>query len=719
MKTSISSSLIQISGIILLTAQLAGCGGSGSSDSNDTSSQGGNTNQAPSALIAAQADVLEGANVVLNGTASSDPDGDTLTYSWRQLTGSFVSLQNSSTASPSFTAPNLTSAETFTFELRVSDGELSDSSEVSFLVTPVMTPPPGGGNQAPTASIATQTDAFSGETITLNGGASSDPDGDSLTYSWTQLQGTSVSLQNAASASASFVAPALSSAETFTFQLSVSDGELSDNAQISFQISPLPDTTAPSVVSRSPLPAQNNVAVNSQVSVTFDEALLASSVDDSSLILSTASHAVAGFVSYDNNSNTIRFTPAAELAADTLYTVSLAPSIEDLAGNQAVADNWTFTTATPPTSTSVALEGYGTSSDFGEAAGYETCTVSTLNDSGPGSLRDCVLNRNGPAATPVPRKIVFTTGGTITLISDIYLNQPHLTIDGLSAPSPGITIAKTGDGTAGEFRLNTWGAESTCAHDVLIQGLRFVGVWDTTSESHSQNAVTIGIDGEDYPGCIENIVFNRVTITNAQDAAGDIWGSAQNITYQYSAFINSLHPQSHSHWPGGVAGQERRYISIHHNLYAYNHERQTNVRGNTWDYNFEQNIIHAWDPFGFGGGYGTQFRCRNGACPQRINLIDNHYTSSPATPAGSYSYALLFTDGASTDEVYTSGNRFPSQESDRGTATVEFPRSSAADITRYAGNELTSRVLPNIGAPYRTAEEELLFTEVAGQIDSE
>jgi hypothetical protein len=326
------------------------------------------------------------------------------------------------------------------------------------------------------------------------------------------------------------------------------------------------------------------------------------------------------------------------------------------------------------------------------------------------------MNRNGPAAAPTPRKVVFSVGGTIPLTADISLRQPHLTIDGLSAPSPGITIAKSGDGTEGEFRVNTWPAQQTCAHDVLIQGLRFVGVWDTTSETHSQNAATIGIDGEDYPNCIENVVFNRLTITNAQDAAGDIWGSAKQITYQYCAFINSLHPQSHSHWPGGEADQERRYISIHHNLYAHNHERQTNIRGNTWDYNFEQNIVHAWDPYGFGGGYGTQLRCRNGACPERINLIGNYYTSSLATPTGSLSEAIVFNDGASTDQVYMQGNRLPPQESDRGTAASEFERTAAAVVTRHAHSELAEKVLPKIGVPYRTSAEEQIFDEVAGDI---
>ena len=588
----------------------------------------------------------------------------------------------------------------------------SDSSDISSQSS--------SGNQAPTALIATQADVSSGALVTLSGNASSDPDGDALTFSWRQLTGSLVTLQNSSSVSASFVSPALPTTESFTFELRVSDGEFSDSATVSFQVFPLTDTTAPSVISRYPQASENDVPVYAEISINFDEELLGASVSDSSLTLSTAGQAVTGSISYEASSNSIRFVPSVDLTANTTYTVMLDSSLEDLSGNPVQSESWNFTTASStPAAVSVPLEGYGTSSEFGEAAGFETCTVSNLNDSGPGSLRECILSRQGPAAAPVPRKIVFSTGGTITLASDIYLNQPHLTIDGLSAPSPGITIAKTGDGTDGEFRLNTWAAESTCAHDVLIQGVRFLGVWDTSSESHSQNAVTLGIDGEDYPGCVENIVFNRVTISNAQDAAGDIWGSAKNITYQYSTFINSLHPQSHSHWPGGVAGQERRYISIHHNLYAYNHERQTNIRGNTWDYNFEQNILHAWDPYGFGGGYATQLRCRNGGCPQRINMIDNYYTSSAATPTASYDAAILFTDGASPDEVYTRGNRFPSQEGDEGNASIEFPRSSVADITRYGMDELTSKVLPHIGAPYRTPEEALLFSEVAGQIESE
>ncbi len=42
------------------------------------------------------------------------------------------------------------------------------------------------------------------------------------------------------------------------------------------------------------------------------------------------------------------------------------------------------------------LEGYGTSSTFGSSG--DTCTVTTMDDSGDGSLRDCVENRDGRAS---------------------------------------------------------------------------------------------------------------------------------------------------------------------------------------------------------------------------------------------------------------------------------------------------------------------------------
>jgi hypothetical protein len=73
--------------------------------------------------------------IVLDGTASFDPDGQPLTYHWTQLTGPAVTLINAATATPSFTwAPTGAPAE-FQFRLVVNDGQLdSDNSDVDFIL---------------------------------------------------------------------------------------------------------------------------------------------------------------------------------------------------------------------------------------------------------------------------------------------------------------------------------------------------------------------------------------------------------------------------------------------------------------------------------------------------------------------------------------------------------------------------------------------------------
>lgn len=87
-----------------------------------------------------------------------------------------------------------------------------------------------GVNNAPNAVAGANQTVNSGASVTLNGGASNDPDGDTLSYQWTQLSGTVVSLSNATSASATFTAPSVSSDQLLQFQLSVSDGVLSNTA---------------------------------------------------------------------------------------------------------------------------------------------------------------------------------------------------------------------------------------------------------------------------------------------------------------------------------------------------------------------------------------------------------------------------------------------------------------------------------------------------------
>ena len=100
------------------------------------------------------------------------------------------------------------------------------------------------------------------------------------------------------------------------------------------------DRTAPTVVSTVPVHLGTQAALTGPITVTFSEPMSMSSMTASAF---TFSPAVTGTLSYTGNSAT--FTPTSALAPNTVYTVTLATTVEDRAGNNLVAPyTWSFTT---------------------------------------------------------------------------------------------------------------------------------------------------------------------------------------------------------------------------------------------------------------------------------------------------------------------------------------------------------------------------------------
>jgi hypothetical protein len=172
-------------------------------------------NHAPAASAGADVTVAANAPVALDGAGSSDADGDPLTYKWVQTAGPSLSLSSTSNANPTFVAPS--SAAVLQFTLVVNDGETDSASSI---VTITVMPP----SAAPTAMAGMPIITPKRSVVSLNG-SGSDPQGQPLTYQWTQTAGAAVTLQNATSAAAQFVAPA--SEGDLQFSLTVNDGTLS------------------------------------------------------------------------------------------------------------------------------------------------------------------------------------------------------------------------------------------------------------------------------------------------------------------------------------------------------------------------------------------------------------------------------------------------------------------------------------------------------------
>ncbi len=180
-------------------------------------------NNPPNANAGADFNVAENAAGQLNGTASIDPDGDTLTFAWQQLSPASpnITLTGASTASPAFTAPAVTVNTAFTFRLTCNDGKGgTDTDDVTVTVLDTTAP-----NNPPNANAGPDAAANESTTGNLNGAGSTDPDGDALTFAWTQIAGSpTLSLTGANTATPSFTAPAVAVDTNYTFRLTVNDG---------------------------------------------------------------------------------------------------------------------------------------------------------------------------------------------------------------------------------------------------------------------------------------------------------------------------------------------------------------------------------------------------------------------------------------------------------------------------------------------------------------
>jgi hypothetical protein len=94
-------------------------------------------NRAPVADAGQDQSVTTGSTVYLDGTGSSDADGDSITYSWvfaSKPANSNASLSNATMATPTFVADV---DGTYEVELTVSDGELSGTDRVVVTVSEV------------------------------------------------------------------------------------------------------------------------------------------------------------------------------------------------------------------------------------------------------------------------------------------------------------------------------------------------------------------------------------------------------------------------------------------------------------------------------------------------------------------------------------------------------------------------------------------------------
>jgi hypothetical protein len=172
-------------------------------------------NVPPAADAGPDHEVSVGTEVVLDGSDSADPNEDPLSYSWTQIAGTQVALQGANSDSASFIPEQ---SGVYVFELVTFDGQaFSPPDEAQVIVNAPV-------NHVPTAHAGEDQTVKAGDTVTLDGSGSSDPDGDPLMYAWSQVEGPeTVVLEGATTVEARFEAPGTGQ---YRFRLVVNDGKV-------------------------------------------------------------------------------------------------------------------------------------------------------------------------------------------------------------------------------------------------------------------------------------------------------------------------------------------------------------------------------------------------------------------------------------------------------------------------------------------------------------
>jgi pectate lyase len=178
--------------------------------------------------------------------------------------------------------------------------------------------------------------------------------------------------------------------------------------------------------------------------------------------------------------------------------------------------------------------------------------VTTLADNGdddapiPGSLREAVSAGH--------RYVVFDVAGEIALVTHLHVRGAHVTIDGLTAPPPGITLRNYGLVLRGKRG----------AHDVVVRGLRIRDIVRAAGRDTQFDGIQVS-DGA------FNVVIDHVSVDGADDGSVDVTGDSHDVTVSWSILAR---PKAGKNM---LVKYRASRVTIHHNLLVEGGSRNPQV----------------------------------------------------------------------------------------------------------------------------------------------
>jgi hypothetical protein len=349
--------------------------------------------------------------------------------------------------------------------------------------------------------------------------------------------------------------------------------------------------------------------------------------------------------------------------------------------------------------------------------------VTNLNDTGTGSLRDALSQGN--------RYIVFDVAGEIVLSSSIYVKGANITVDGFTAPPPGITLKRYGL----TFRVTNVlpGGQLNNLHDIIVRGLR-IEKDGYSAGSTDYHLDVIGFHGYSPSSAVDaprNIVFDHNSFSGALDENISIGYSVHDITFSWNII-------SESHYAYLQDSYTNR-ISVHHNLFTQNCCRNPMVVHRNPDEvgvspvlssDIRNNLIGLTQSTG-GHSWGTVVS--RGA---KANIINNYYLGTQGLDGNSAGldaairvckdFMTLCTGNGDIESIkaggaYVNGNVAVSaynppptvQLNNEGTTSVPYP---AAFVTTADALTAACQIVRSAGVRPANAHDQPMIDEIETEL---